>query len=486
MALQPTAAQCTAIVDVTTLAVWCEINGTAPANTANVTPPPTSDAQALFGYIQCGPQEHYRCLAMVTTADWATQTQAITINGVAPSMMLRAKINLFHATARRLSNLDPWPMAALTPPGVAAPTTAQLPPGSVITPARVNLPVLNVGRVLDQRMNDEITYLEPDKVIAMNAAYVKVMEQMPPVAKSVTLDQLTALHYTIRMQRPPNADFAVFGKHGHRRARAMAFTGVVTAPGGTMHTIEILGPPTLEAWKESYDCLYTALIMLDAVRRPALDAYRAKICSLHAQYGPRCWALLYQADARCRAEHMERLRFIALAAHNAAIAAQQPSTFDTSRPWDTVWHMAVKDTEFWETEFKDFALFIRTGTIRTLDVLGNDASIAQSSTDDHHAGPAAFQRPKPQQPKAQPKANAKGVCKNFNQGKCHGASCPRGHGQHKCSICGAPKHGAVNCPQVGQDPNQSPANDKARDQQWGKGKKNKGARSWNKDKRGNK
>jgi hypothetical protein len=330
-------------------------------------------------------------------------------------------------------------------------------------------------------MNDEITYLEDAELIKMNAAYVKVMEKMPPQAKSVTIDQLTALHYTIRNGRPPNADFGVFGKDGHRRARKMSFTGMVTAPGGTMHTIEILGPPNLEAWKESYDCLYTALIMLDAVRRPSLDAYRAKICSLHALYGPRCWALLYQADARCRSEHMERLRYIALAKHNAAITAQMPSSFDTARPWDTVWQEAVKDTEFWDAEFKDYALLIRSGTTRVIDHLGEDASIAQSSSD------LPMQPNRPSQPKAQPKAAAKGVCKNFNQGKCHGTTCPRGHGKHVCTICGGTRHGAANCPQVGHDPNQSPANDKARDQQWGK--KGKGAnktRGWNRGKRGNK
>ena len=58
----------------------------------------------------------------------------------------------------------------------------------------------------------------------------------------------------------------------------MAFTGLVQGPGGTLRTVEILGPSTLTEWKESFDVLYTALIMVDAVRRPQLDAYRAKIC----------------------------------------------------------------------------------------------------------------------------------------------------------------------------------------------------------------
>jgi hypothetical protein len=130
----------------------------------------------------------------------------------------------------------------------------------------------------------------------------------------------------------------------------MAFTGVITSPGGTLHSVEILGPPCLEEWKQSYDVLFTALIMLDCVRRPALAAYRAHICQLHAQYGPRCWALLYQADARCRSENMERLRSQLLTKHNAAVTTGLPSTFDTSHPWDSVWAAATTDKVFWRTK----------------------------------------------------------------------------------------------------------------------------------------
>jgi hypothetical protein len=120
-------------------------------------------------------------------------------------------------------------------------------------PARVNLPTLNVGRVLDQRMNDEITYLPADEILIMNARYNLVFETEPPPAKTPSLDQLTALQFTITNNRLPYADLGVFGKHGNRRARAMAFTGLVAGPGGTLQTQEILGPPSLEAWKESYD-----------------------------------------------------------------------------------------------------------------------------------------------------------------------------------------------------------------------------------------
>ena len=229
----------------------------------------------------------------------------------------------------------------------------------------------------------------------------------------------------------------------------MAFTGLVMGPGGVLHNVEIQGPPTLEAWKESYDVLFSALIMLDTVRRPQLVAYRAKICALHAQYGAQSWALLYQADVRCRYELMDRLRYRELAKHNAALQATPPrrSEYDPARPWDCVWAAAIKESDFWEKEFKHNALLIRTNTIKIAETLGNDARIvgqATSSTD-HPRWINPVEKPLKSNPGAKKAAAPKGPCKSFNQGKCPGDTCPNGYGLHKCSNCGLSNHGAYNC-----------------------------------------
>ena len=55
-----------------------------------------------------------------------------------------------------------------------------------------------------------------------------------------------------------------------------------------------------------------------------------------------------------------------------------------------------------------------------------------------------------------------------------------------CSICSHPKHGATQCPRVTLDPKQSPANDRAREAQfgkkrgggWDKGKKDGNNKNW--------
>jgi hypothetical protein len=457
--------------------------------TASAAPPLVSDVQSLCAFMQASPDEHYRSIAMLTPADWATATVDIKFNGVKPSIVLRGKIALFHVTARRLCNLEPWPQTALPaqmvgnlPPPL--PNTNQMLAG----PARINLPVLNIGKVLDQRMSDEVTFLEATDVLVMNARYIQVMETPPPTSKSVTREQLTALKFTMEQGRVIYADFAIFGKHQTRRARAMAFKGLIITAGGTLHNTEILGPATLELWKESYDCLFTALIMLDAVRRPQLAAYRAKICLLHAQYGPQCWALLYQADVRCRSELMDTLRYQLQAKHNATLAQGLPSAFDDTRPWDGVWAAAVLNTEFWDEEFKHWALMIATKSARTADVVENDAAIASASSHSTLVTGPAWEHKARATPKVAGKPKKEGVCAPFNKGSCSGNTCSRGLGKHQCSICSQASHGAFACPRVGQDPKQAPGNDKARDDQFGKkrgdGWKNRGKNDWNKKHKG--
>ena len=238
-----------------------------------------------------------------------------------------------------------------------------------------------------------------------------------------------------------------------------------------MRNVEIMGPPDLATWKESYDCLFTALIMLDALRRPALAAYRSHICTLHAQYGPKCWALLYQADARCRSEHMDRLRYTLLAKHNAALTAGTPTTFDTARPWDSVWAKAATDHEFWEQEFRMHALMIVTSTMRIVDALGNDAPIENSgaaSSAQQHLAQKPTAQPK-QAAARQPKNDA--ICRNFNAGSCTGTSCKAGHGKHICSICTSPKHGAYNCPKIAKGAKTSDEGSRKEGRNWNKKRK---------------
>jgi hypothetical protein len=205
---------------------------------------------------------------------------------------------------------------------------------------------------------------------------------------------------------------------------------------------------------------------------PTVIAMKARYIQLHAQFGPRCWALLYQADARCRSENMERLRFQLLTKHNKAVKAGLPTTFDTTHPWDSVWAAAVKDRDFWEQEFSRHALMIATNTLAVEQTLGDDARVmgANSAPASSYTG----QPTKKPNPKAASAPQKAAVCRNFNVGSCLGLTCGSGYGKHICTLCGSPKHGAFECPRIRKKQQEPPANKEQGDKRkWGKHKKNK-------------
>ena len=67
------------------------------------------------------------------------------------------------------------------------------------------------------------------------------------------------------------------------------------------------------------------------------------------RYGAATWPLLYQAEVRCRLEHMERLWRVPERDCAAATArGQAPAIpFDSSQAWNSVWVAAVDDAKFW-------------------------------------------------------------------------------------------------------------------------------------------
>ena len=85
MALRPSDSEIAAIIDVQTLAQWCGLSDVPPTNTNNQTPPPEAEMNILFAHLGCGPNDHFRSFAMVTAADWETDTKDIKVNGARPN-----------------------------------------------------------------------------------------------------------------------------------------------------------------------------------------------------------------------------------------------------------------------------------------------------------------------------------------------------------------------------------------------------------------
>jgi hypothetical protein len=237
--------------------------------------------------------------------------------------------------------------------------------------------------------------------------------------------------------------------------------------------------------------LFTALVMIDAVRRPQLTAYRAKISLFLSQYGEKTLALLYQADVRCRQEFMPRLKLLLESEHNACIAAGRLSTYDTARPWDSVWKAAISGnlaSEFWDAEYKVSALLIGSQTSRLAQALGGDAEVASSS---HQPSRPATQPTKPTKPNTPPtRPNQPGpkgglvaktetndnpprqICRAYNAGNCKSMSnaCLHGDRVHVCHFCLGTNHAGKDCHLLTGKNGSAKAKAKARGNKGKKGK----------------
>ena len=118
------------------------------------------------------------------------------------------------------------------------------------------------------------------------ARYVKVMDERPSPEVAVTTEQLTCLKHVLDTGRDPYVDFSLFGPHQIRTAKRSALSGCTFDSQGVLRDIEIYGPATAENWSDSYDCLTTALIMLDGVSRPHLAKYKKLIMGYSSEFGP--------------------------------------------------------------------------------------------------------------------------------------------------------------------------------------------------------
>ena len=473
MACKPSDAEILAIVDAQTLAEWCGFSTTVPPPTEPPTVPPlVSSLEAFLVGIGLGPQEHYRVVAALATVDFNLYTVDVKFNGARPTLTERGAMLFFHQTARRLCLLEDWPSVALPPVATPSPPTAS---GSS---RLLNLASIQVGKVLDQKIGDEITYVGDDFIQRAYACYMRVMEVMPSPAANVTTEQLTCMDFMLRSARPPYADFSVWGKHGTRSLRRNSFTGVLMQPDGSYKTVELLGPASFEAWAESYEVLCTALIMLDVVRRPRLIAYRVHIQELSELHGPICWPLVYQADVRCRQEWMEGIRLRLLLKHNSALAMGSTTDFRTDKPWDSVWHHAVEDTKFWTREFERPAGKLVNHLAGSRQVIDGDAAVEHHQQAAHNAPRPSPPQQQQQQHQPSPKGqgwktkNAAGqeLCRGFQDGSCligkDNGSCGRDSRlRHQCALCLKERHGAMRC---------NPHHGKGNDSQAKKGKQNHG------------
>ena len=301
------------------------------------------------------------------------------------------------------------------------------------------------------------------------------------------MEQLTAVKTQLDHDLVPYVDFTVWGPHGGRLMRKLKLHGNTFTSDGALLPIEVRGPPDFEHWLGSYLCLRTALISWKAVDLGRLDAYSRLIGRAVSRFGTGSWFQIYQAELRCRSEHMERIRRRGDKDKAVAEAAGHVHPLDRSRPWDWVWGEAIRDLEYWRIELEEPALLMltRRGSSAPPSSSSAAAPAKRTAIEDH--GPA-LKVPRQHSVDGNVfRANRKGkrLCDDFNRGTCqsqpYSDSCPKQQGYvHQCSRCLQPGHGLHNCPRTDHPALKEPRDNMPAGRSGGKGGKggkgNKGGR----------
>lgn len=294
--------------------------------------------------------------------------------------------------------------------------------------------------------------------------------ERPSQDQEPTPEQVSAVMAILNRGSPPYVDFGVWGPHGHRIMRKVRLSGLCIGRDGHLQTIELHGPPNIAVWESSFNVLSNTLVMLDAVDLGALVSYKQHIIKLHDRYSPKTWPILYQADNRCRLEHMERTRRVLHAAHEEAVTAGGTTDYDDSRPWNSVFRRVVADEAYWRDQMAQPALLVLTKIAGMNEVVGPDTSINAASS----SAPSRETEPRParmaQQPAGIRPRNSNrtgrrhqteggkyttnrtgyGLCGAFNEGTCaeahQGIWCPKSNNLvRQCDRClGA--HPSSRCP----------------------------------------
>ena len=240
--------------------------------------------------------------------------------------------------------------------------------------------------------------------------------------------------------------------------RKLKLQGTTFSSDGSIIPIEVSGPPDIDCWSRSYACLRTALISWKAVELGRLDMYATMIKRYVSRYGSSVWFQIYQAESRCRSEHMERVRRRGDEERARALSAGMSHPLNPKRPWDWVWGEVLTDAHFWRVELEEPALIILS---RSIGKSPSSDNVAQVISGKRWFRGDLHLRPPPKMPKTHDVdgnsfvSNRRGrkLCDAFNAGACvlnlQDATCPNdGTLVHQCSRCLETSHGAHVCPRT--------------------------------------
>ncbi len=319
-----------------------------------------------------------------------------------------------------------------------------------------------LSAVANQASDVELTVLEGAVLKEAYATYKKIFGVHPAPDEELSGEQLTALKVLLSADLAPYVDFAVWGPHSYRLLRKHRLSGVSFTRDGSLVPIELSGPANFDQWLKNYKCLRTGLISWGAVSLGRIDGYSDMIGRYHSRYGPSIWHVLYQADVRCRSEHMERVRRRGEEERAVVAAAQGVHAMEADRPWDWVFGEVLRDSQFWHLEVEEPSLLLLNRTRSLGDLLTGESPVGDVGK--RPAPGIIGDEPRPKKPKGQVHHNVNGnlfttnrrnigLCAEYQDGTClsdgNSNDCPRTAGmRHQCARCLAPNHGSSTCPRA--------------------------------------
>ena len=156
----------------------------------------------------------------------------------------KAKIRLAYQVARVVNGIaEPPPPPVVQQAGGSAAGI----PNEIIMKKELATDVFTLGDTVWQTSRAEVKLLTKELIKKGYARYIKEEGSKPTAEENVTPEQLSALELIVRELGSIYADFALWVPFWRRMAKKKRFMGRVFDDNGIPQTIEILGPPNVEA-----------------------------------------------------------------------------------------------------------------------------------------------------------------------------------------------------------------------------------------------
>ena len=221
----------------------------------------------------------------------------------------------------------------------------------LVEPAYPGAAKIRFSTVIDQGDDTEIRPLTTEELRRLLAEWIVNTNdgEDPTEEQEATGEQLAALNFRLRTGGTPFVDFGVWRPHGADLGRALRFSAYFLSPTGEFQRKELAGPASFTDWERSWRVFGFAMEVLGAATRTRLSRYRDQVAQLARDY-PNFWWMVACADYTMRRSHLERIRRRLESEHAQLLAAGLRSAFDPTRPWDSAFRDAARDSEFWAKE----------------------------------------------------------------------------------------------------------------------------------------